>query len=251
MIEIKELCVTYRGNKVQKPTLGPINLTINSGEIVALIGPSGCGKSTLLNVLGGLISSYEGDVKMDGIAINYKQQAIGYIPQGYGLLPWKTVYKNCILPYTIKGIKVTEKTKEYIDEVLDTLEIGVLKARYPMVLSGGQRQRVSIARAFAFKPQLLLMDEPFSALDAIMREEAEEMFLKMWQRCHCTTVMVTHSIEEAIYMGMKIVVLSNAPGQIVEIIDNPLFGKSSFRDEKEYKNLYQEIKEHIKAGWKG
>lgn len=249
MIEITNLAVTYKG-KEDIHALGPINLRFDEGEIIVLIGPSGCGKSTLLNALGGIIDTYEGDIYLDGMPIDYKRQSIGYIPQGYGLLPWKSVYKNCLLPYTIKGIKVTEQIKEHIESVLESLGIKGLKNRYPNMLSGGQRQRVAIARAFAFKSQLLLMDEPFSALDTIMREEAAEIFLSMWKKYNYTTVMVTHSIEEALYMGTKIVIMSNTPGKIEKVIENPLFGQEDFRDRKEFGELYHEIKEHIRVGWK-
>lgn len=250
MITINQLKVSYEGKEDRVHALGPIDMNIQKGEIVVLIGPSGCGKSTLVNVLGGIISSYEGEVTLEGEAIDYKKHAIGYIPQGYGLLPWKNVFKNCMLPYTIKGIEVTPEIKEHLEEILEVLGISDLRKRYPVALSGGQRQRVAIARAFAFKPQLLLMDEPFSALDAIMKEEAAEIFLKLWKKYHCTSVIITHSIEEALYIGTKIVILSNTPGRITKVIENPLFSNKDFREDVRFKNLYHEIKEHIKEGWR-
>lgn len=250
MIEIKDLVVRYgERNNEEVKALGPVDLVAEDGEIVVLIGPSGCGKSTLLNVLGGIISKYDGSVQLDGEAIDYRKQAIGYIPQGYGLLPWKSVYKNCVLPYTIKGERMKGEDKKHIEGVLASLGISKLRERYPAMLSGGQRQRVAIARAFAFTPRLLLMDEPFSALDAIMKEEATEIFMKLWEKYHCTTVIVTHSIEEALYLGIKIVILSNTPGQISKVIKNPLFGKKDLREKPEFRKLYHEIKEYIRVGW--
>lgn len=251
MIKIKNLTVTYKEKSIKRQVLGPVDLSIEKGKVMVLIGPSGCGKSTLLNVLGGIIKTYQGEVTLEGNPIDYCKQFIGYIPQGYGLLPWKSVYRNCMLPYTIKGIKITQEIKDQTDVVLNDLGIGHLKNRYPRALSGGQRQRVAIARAFASQSQLLLMDEPFSALDAIKREEAAELFLRTWEKQNCTTILVTHSIEEALYMGHEIVVMSDMPGRIKKIIPNPLFGKKDFREYEEFKSLYYEIKEYIKGGVQG
>lgn len=248
MIEIKNLVVNYKNKQSVVQALGPINMHIKEGEIIALIGSSGCGKSTLLHVLGGIIRSYEGSVCLEGKAIDYKKQAIGYMPQGYGLLPWKSVYGNCILPYKIKGIKETKELKGQIEEVLKTLGLGDLTKRYPQTLSGGQKQRVALARAFAFTPSLLLMDEPFSALDARMKEEAEEMFLRLWEKHHCTSVLVTHSIEEAIYIGTKIIVLSHTPGRIAKVMSNPLFAKKDVQEQTTFKDLYKQIKKSIRVG---
>ena len=246
MIEIRDLVVKYKNNKSFERVLGPIDLTLEQGEIIAVIGPSGCGKSTFIKALAG-ITPYEGSLLMKGESFNYQKRRIGYIPQGYGLLPWKTVYENCTLPFYIKKIKLTEERKAHLEEVLETLELNQLKKRYPSALSGGQRQRVALARAFAFSPELLLMDEPFSALDAIMKEEAAEIFLKVWRVHHCTTLIVTHSIEEALYMGNKILVM-HQNGTVNAIWKNPLFADTHFREREEFKVLYHQIKEQIKRG---
>lgn len=251
MIEIKNLSVTYKEKTKSTKVLGPVDLSIHQGEIVVLIGPSGCGKSTLLGVLGGIINAYQGEVCWDEQGIDYRKRCIGYVPQDYGLLPWKSVYQNCMMPYKIKKMKVTEEIKGEIEDLLVDLGLGQLKDRYPSALSGGQRQRVAIARAFSSISELLLLDEPFSALDAIKREEATEIFLRLWKKQNCTTVMVTHSIEEALYMAHKIVVMSDVPGTIKKVISNPLFGKEDFREYKEFKSLHDEIKGHIKGGGVG
>lgn len=248
-MNIKDLIVNYNNKSASERALGPISLTAKNGEIVVLIGPSGCGKSTLLKVLAGIIKDYEGSITLEGEPLSYKKHLIGYIPQGYGLLPWKTVYQNCLLPYKIKGIPVKDEVKSNLDAILKTLEIDALKKRYPMALSGGQKQRVAIARTLAARPTLLLMDEPFSALDAIMKEEATALFLKVWEQHKCHTIMVTHSIEEALYIGNKIVILSNSPGTIQTIIENPLFGNINFREELVFKTLYHDIQEHLRKGW--
>lgn len=149
MIEVKDLVVKYKNNKIFERALGPIDLTLDPGEIIAIIGPSGCGKSTFIKALAG-ITPYEGSLLMKGESFNYQKQRIGYIPQGYGLLPWKTVYENCTLPFRIKKMKLIEERKAHLEEVLETLELKQLTKRYPSALSGGQRQRVALARAFAF-----------------------------------------------------------------------------------------------------
>ncbi|MGL5674794.1 MAG: ABC transporter ATP-binding protein [Cellulosilyticaceae bacterium] len=248
MLEIKNVSVAYESKGEQVQIVGPIDLNIQQGEIVVLIGPSGCGKSTLLKVLGGIQTGYEGSVAFNQAPINYGKDAIGYIPQGYGLLQWKTVYQNCVLPYKVKGIKITEQMKDDIQGLLQELGIADLGKRYPVTLSGGQKQRVAIARAFSFAPSIVLMDEPFSALDAIIKEDAIALFLDIWKKHGCTSLVVTHSIEEALYMGTKIIVMSHAPGRIIKSIENPLFGKKAFREEPAFKALYNNIKNCMKEG---
>ena len=250
MLEINNLSVNYESEKKSVKALGAINMNIAAGEIYALIGPSGCGKSTLLHVLGGIIKDYQGQIVMKGEKLNPKLHSIGFIPQNFGLLPWKSVQKNCVLALKIKGKVIDNSLQERIDYIMDKLDINSLKDRYPSELSGGQKQRVAIARAFIMNPDLLLMDEPFSALDAFTREEAQELFIDIWNQYKATTVFVTHSIEEAIYMGRKIVIMSQSPGVIVEIIDNPLFNTENLRENEEFFKLSSYIRSIIKKGWK-
>jgi len=248
VLKIESLEVNYDHPQGQFKALGPVDFQIDRGEILCVIGPSGCGKSTLLGVLGGILESYKGRVVVNEKPLDTRVQTIGYIPQGYGLIPWKSVYKNCTLPYRLKQEKMTPQLSEDLEKILQSLGIENLKHRYPNDLSGGQKQRVSIARAFFLKPELLLMDEPFSALDAIMREEAWSLFLGVWRKVLCSTIMVTHSIEEALYLGKKIAIMSDSPGRIVEIIENPLFGKEDFREDERFKTLHSHIKKAIKGG---
>jgi len=250
MIEINKLSVNYKSEKKLIKALGPINLNIAEGEIYALIGPSGCGKSTLLHVLSGVIKEYEGRILMKGKKLNPQIHNIGFIPQNFGLLPWKNVRKNCLLALKIKGMVIDNSMQERIEYIMDKLDIHSLEDRYPSELSGGQKQRVAIARAFIISPDLLLMDEPFSALDAFTREEAQELFIDIWNEFKATTVFVTHSIEEAIYMGKKIVIMSQSPGAIVEIIDNSLFNTEKLRENEEFFKLSSYIRSIIKKGWK-
>jgi ABC-type nitrate/sulfonate/bicarbonate transport system ATPase subunit len=250
LLEIDNLTASYNSEKKLVNALGPISMKISSGDIYAIIGPSGCGKSTLLHVLSGIIKDYRGQVLLNSEAINPKKHNIGFIPQNFGLLPWKNVQKNCLLSLRIKGKAIDSTTNERIEYILNKLSIQSLKDRYPNELSGGQKQRVAIARAFIMNPDLLLMDEPFSALDALTREEAQELFIDIWNQYKTTTVFVTHSIEEAIYMGKKIIIMSHCPGTIVEIIDNPLFNTENLRENEDYLKLSANLRSIIKNGWK-
>ena len=250
MLKINELYVNYESEKKSVKALGPINMNIVAGEIYALIGPSGCGKSTLLHALSGVIQNYQGQIVMNGEKLNPKLHNIGFIPQNFGLLPWDNVQKNCALALKIKKRTIDDSLQQRIDYIMHKLDIHLLKDRYPSELSGGQRQRVAIARAFIMNPDLMLMDEPFSALDAFTREEAQELFIDIWNEYKVTTVFVTHSIEEAIYMGKKIVIMSQNPGVIVKIIDNSLFNTENLRENEEFFKLSSYIRSIIKKGWK-
>ncbi|PKM94806.1 MAG: nitrate/sulfonate/bicarbonate ABC transporter ATP-binding protein [Firmicutes bacterium HGW-Firmicutes-1] len=255
MLEIDQLKVAYTSNHQRVNALGPMTINLEKGEIYAIIGPSGCGKSTLLHVLGGIIHDFDGQVQLNGERLEANKCTIGFIPQNFGLLPWKNVEKNCRLSLKIKGVAMDQQVKERVDSIMHRLDIHTLKHRYPNELSGGQRQRVAIARAFIMNPDLLLMDEPFSALDSLTREEAGELFIDVWNQYKVTTVFVTHSIEEAIFIGKKIIIMSHCPGTIVEVIDNPLFNRM-----EEVRNLlgggtsYLELSSYIrgivKRGWK-
>jgi len=246
VINIKDLTVNYQRQNESIQALDKININIDRGDIYTFIGPSGCGKSTLLYVLAGILKDYTGTVCIDGQAINPKLQRIGLILQNYGLLPWKNVYQNVML-----GMKIKDR-QPLLDEdakyILQRLGIDTLLDRYPKELSGGQQQRVAIARAFILKPDLLLMDEPFSALDAISREEMQALFLNIWQEHNVTTVFITHSVDEALYLGSKIVVFSAAPGSILEIIDNPCFQAEDLRDRDEYYEMSMQLRKLLNKG---
>jgi ABC-type nitrate/sulfonate/bicarbonate transport system ATPase subunit len=245
MIEIKDLSVEYKGNKEQVLALDKLNINIETGDIYTFIGPSGCGKSTLLHVLSGIHKTYAGSVLVDGKSINPKIHRIGLVLQNYGLLPWKNIYDNALLGLKIKG----EKADDYEKYILEKLGLNDMLKRYPKELSGGQKQRVAIARAFILKPDLLLMDEPFSALDAITREEMQELFLEIWRENRVTTAFITHSVDEALYLGRKIVVLSPSPGKELKIIENSAFGLDNLRFSDEYYAMSKEIRKTIEEGW--
>lgn len=241
MIQIENLFVQYDKQNI----LENISLELETGSVCAVIGPSGCGKSTLLNVLAGLNRNYTGNVLINKAVPSPKKQTIGFIPQNYGLLPWLKVKDNIMLGLTIK-----HKSRAKLPQNLITnLGLDKLLERYPKELSGGQQQRVSLARAFALNADLLLMDEPFSALDAITREEMQDVFINLWQKQNVTTVLVTHYVEEALYLGQKIVVMTNSPGKIYKTIDNPLFADRNFRERIQFAQLSRQLRIYLaKAG---
>lgn len=249
MLQIKNLSVSYKSKNKSIKALDSINFTAKDDDIYAIIGPSGCGKSTLLNVISGIIKNYEGEVILDDKRLSPHIHNIGFMPQTFGLLPWKTVEENCLLPFKIKKEKINNDIIDKLDLMLKRLGLDTLKKRFPNELSGGQRQRVAIVRTFLMNPDILLMDEAFSALDAIIKEEAQELFLEVWNENKISTIMITHNIDEALYMGKKIMIMSNIPGEIVEIIDNPIFNNKDFRNHAEYFNNFNHIKNLIRKGW--
>lgn len=241
MIQIENLFVQYDKQNI----LENISLELETGSVCAVIGPSGCGKSTLLNVLAGLNRNYTGNVLINKAVPSPKKQTIGFIPQNYGLLPWLKVKDNIMLGLTIKH----KNRAKLPQNLITSLGLDKLLERYPKELSGGQQQRVSLARAFALNADLLLMDEPFSALDAITREEMQDVFINLWQKQNVTTVLVTHYVEEALYLGQKIVVMTNSPGKIYKTIDNPLFADRNFRERIQFAQLSRQLRIYLaKAG---
>ena len=248
MIRIKELSVKYEAVGERYAALEHINLELGAGETCAIIGPSGCGKSTILKVLAGIIKDFTGVVEINGQPVKPSEQKIGFIPQNYGLLPWKNVYENICLGMKIKNKNVNKEQKT-LDFFIQQLGLSGLENRYPGELSGGQQQRVALARSFLLQPDLLLMDEPFSALDAITREDIQDIFLTVWKKYSVSTVLITHYVEEAVYLGQKIVILSGAPGKVSKVIDNPLFGMEDIRSQPEFFQLSQELRKMIKKDW--
>lgn len=254
MLLINNVSINYKIKKEILPVIRNLTLQIGQGEALVILGPSGCGKSTLINALAGNILTGSGEIEFikdnNRQILSPKIHKIGIIPQNCGLLPWKTVRENCLLPLGLRKEKLDEKYKLEINSIYDALDIMNLLKRYPKELSGGQAQRAAIARAFIMKPDLLLMDEPFSSLDAITREEARELFLKIWEQNRPTTILVTHSIEEALYLGNKIIVMGARMGDIVYQIENPCFGKQ-YPDSVEYLNIKKLLRSKLKPCDKG
>lgn len=218
MISIRNLAVTYRHGSTEVKALDGLSLNIPEGEIFAVTGPSGCGKSTFLHVLAGVLTEYEGEVLFDGKPLNPKSFSIGIVPQQYGLLPWKRVCENIVLPYTLRKEAIEMPEFESIVRILGLSDI---LHRYPRELSGGQRQRVALARVFLQRPQLLLLDEAFAALDMLTAEKSRQLFLGLWDKHRVTTVMVTHNVEEAVAMSSRVAVIGGMPGRIRGLCERP------------------------------
>ncbi len=245
MIEIRGLSVSYPDKGEMKKAISDVSLTVPKGTVCAVIGPSGCGKSTLLKAAAGILRPSAGEILLEGETLSPKHQCIGFMPQSYGLLPWRTVEENIRLGWRIRGTK-HECSETAAHEMMQRLGISELIHRFPRELSGGQQQRVALARVFLLRPDILLMDEPFSALDAISRESMQEVFLSLWHELRVTTIMVTHYVEEALYLGSKIVLMGAEPGRIVEEIENPMAGGPELRFTPEFFNSGRELRKKIK-----
>lgn len=198
--------------------LGPISLDIREKEFLTIVGPSGCGKSTLLKLLAGLIPRSAGHIRMRGQAVFGPQQDIGVVFQSPVLLPWRTAIENVMLPAAVNKLDMARSKARGLD-LLSMVGLRDFHAKYPNELSGGMQQRVAIARALMHEPSTLLMDEPFGALDAMTRENMNVEIRRLWAESGKTVIFVTHSIPEAVFLGTRVLVLSNRPGQIAEVVD--------------------------------
>lgn len=220
-IVCKGVMKAYGQGESRQVVLNGVDLEIGAGEFVSVIGPSGCGKSTLLRVVAGLAKPDAGEVTIGGypVASAAKDKRIGLVPQAPALLPWQTVLKNVELPIRVNKSANANRTLRDPEELLRTFNLGHALNKYPSQLSGGMQQRVAIARAFVFDPSVMLMDEPFSALDELNRDQQRLGLLDFWQSNQKTVLFVTHSVPEAIMLSDRIVVMAAHPGRIAEIID--------------------------------
>jgi len=237
MIQIKDLGINYG----DYAALQNINLNIKENSTCAIIGPSGCGKSTLLYGIAGILKPISGKIEILGEEVRENRINTGLILQNYGLLPWKTVWDNVAL-----GLKIRKANKssiiEKVEALLKELEIENYRDKYPVQLSGGQRQRVAIARTLTINPDLLLMDEPFSSLDALSRENLQNLVLKIHKENKVTIVFVTHNIEEAVFLGQKIVVMKKGSGKIKHVVENPYFGDYTLRNKSDFYRICREVR---------
>ncbi|NMD70943.1 ABC transporter ATP-binding protein [Bacillus sp. DNRA2] len=206
-----------------------INFTVHDGEFITLVGPSGCGKSTLLDLLGGLTKPSHGRILIDGKEITGPGLDRGTVFQQYALFPWKTARGNIEFGLEAKGISKRE-WKELGDYYLDLVGLKQFADRYPHELSGGMKQRVAIARSLAFNPDVLLLDEPFAALDAQTRETLQAELLRIWEKTRKTILFITHGIDEAVYLGQRVVVLTANPGSVKKIVNIPLTNRLDVAD---------------------
>ena len=251
VIEACDLNLVFQTADGPVQALKDVNLTIGQGEFVSFIGPSGCGKTTFLRAIAALEVPTGGTLTVNGMSPDEarRKRAYGYVFQAAGLYPWRTIAGNIKLPLEIMGFSKAEQ-EERVNRVLELVELKGFGKKFPWQLSGGMQQRASIARALAFDADILLMDEPFGALDEIVRDRLNEETLKLWARTGKTVGFVTHSIPEAVYLSTKIVVMSPRPGRITDVIDSPLPKERplDIRDSREFIEISHRVREGLRAG---
>jgi NitT/TauT family transport system ATP-binding protein len=251
VIEAKNVNLVFQTADGPVQALKDVNLTVNKGDFVSFIGPSGCGKTTLLRSIAALEQLSSGSLTVNGMTPDQARmkRAYGYVFQAAGLYPWRSIAGNIALPLEIMGFSKAEIARR-IEKVLDLVELAGFGRKFPWQLSGGMQQRASIARALAFDADILLMDEPFGALDEIVRDRLNEELLKLWARTGKTVCFVTHSIPEAVYLSTKIVVMSPRPGRITDVIDSPLPQDRplDIRDSAEFIAIAHRVREGLRAG---
>lgn len=227
MINVRSVNLSYGENTEKKDVLSDVSFRIQADSTCAIIGPSGCGKSSLLFLLAGLKQPDTGEIVIKG---NPRR---GTILQNYGLFPWKTVAQNIGLGLALRALD-KKQIKEKVNSLIEEMGLTGFDDYFPSQLSGGMQQRVALARSLAIEPEILLMDEPLSSLDALTRERLQNLFLQIREKKKITSVIVTHSIEEAVFLGNTIVVLSKRPAGILQIVDNPEAGDLSYRGQEQF-----------------
>jgi NitT/TauT family transport system ATP-binding protein len=250
-IDINDLFLTFETQTEPVHALSDINLKVEPGDFVSLIGPSGCGKTTLLRVIADLEKPTSGSITIEGKSPHQARldKLYGYVFQTPALLPWRNIESNIHLPLEMSGYSKAEQ-KKLSQEYLSLVSLSGFEKKYPWQLSGGMQQRVSIARALSFSPDMLLMDEPFGALDEITRDRLNEELLRLWEQTQKTVVFVTHSIPEAVFLSTKIVVMSARPGKIINVIETnfPKDRNLDIRETKEFLEISQLVREGLKEG---
>jgi NitT/TauT family transport system ATP-binding protein len=250
-IEIDDVSLTFETNDGPVRALSGVSLTINKGEFVSFIGPSGCGKTTLLRAVADLESPTSGAIRVNGMSPEEARlkRAYGYVFQAPALYPWRTVGANIALPLEIMGFDRAERRKR-VEHGLELVNLKGFGKKFPWQLSGGMQQRASIARALAFDPDLLLMDEPFGALDEIVRDMLNQQLLELWAKTGKTALFVTHSIPEAVFLSTRIVVMSPRPGRIHEVIDCnfPRDRTLDIRETPEFLEVAHRVRQGLREG---
>ncbi|WP_395814717.1 ABC transporter ATP-binding protein [Devosia sp.] len=249
VVSAKNLGLTFSTNDGDVIALSDVNLEIGAGEFVSFIGPSGCGKTTFLRVIADLEQPTSGSITVNGTSPSDARlnRAYGYVFQAPALYPWRTIEQNVALPLEIMGLS---DRAARIQRTLELVNLTGFQKKYPWQLSGGMQQRASIARALSFDADLLLMDEPFGALDEIVRDHLNSELLKLWARTKKTIAFVTHSIPEAVYLSTKIVVMSPRPGRVTDIIESDLPAERplDIRETPEFLRLAARVRDGLRAG---
>ncbi len=250
-IQAHDLSLVFPSNDGPVHALSNINLTINTGDFVSFIGPSGCGKTTLLRVIADLEQPTDGKISVNGVSPAQARlaRAYGYVFQAASLYPWRTIARNVALPLEIMGLAKAER-QERVERNLALVNLSGFEKKFPWQLSGGMQQRASIARALAVEPELMLMDEPFGALDEIVRDHLNEQLLQLWAKTNKTVVFVTHSIPEAVFLSTHIIVMSPRPGRIIDIIESNLPRERTLdiRETPEFLQLAHRVREGLRHG---
>lgn len=242
-IEFNGVDLTYAGGMT---AVHDVTFSVSAGESVALIGPSGCGKSTTLHLLAGLIEPTAGSVSVNGEPMGAPRRTTSFIQQDLGLFPWKTVLANAMLGLQLRKVPRAE-ARQRAQAALQRVGLSGFERAYPKELSGGMRQRLALARALAMDADLLLMDEPLSAIDALLRESLQDALLDLWRERQHTQILVTHSIDEAIYLGQRVLVFSDRPGTVIAQVNNPAMGSKGYRAAPEFLAKCQEVREALEG----
>jgi NitT/TauT family transport system ATP-binding protein len=240
---------TFASRDGEVKALEDVSLEISEGEFVSIVGPSGCGKTTLLRILGGLLEADQGRVRIDGRTLTQPRREIGFVFQNPTLMPWRTVLKNVTLPLEVQG-KAGNDHRSRATELLALVGLLGFESLYPHELSGGMQQRVAIARALIHKPSILLMDEPFGSLDAITRNQMNVELLRIWHATGKTIIMVTHTIQEAIFLADRVLIMSPRPGHIQATVpvDLPRPRDAEIYYNESFANLYHQVRDLIAVG---
>ena len=251
VIEARKLCLTFETSDGPVHAFSDVDLTVDRGEFVSFIGPSGCGKTTLLRVIADLEKATAGSISVNGMSPKEARlkRAYGYVFQEAALYPWRTIADNVARALEVMGLDKAEQA-ERIERNMALVNLAGFERKFPWQLSGGMQQRASIARALAVEPDLLLMDEPFGALDEIVRDHLNEHLNQLWDRTNKTVIFVTHSIPEAVFLSTKIVVMSPRPGRVHDVIDCnvPRERTLDIRETPEFLDIAHRVRDGLRAG---
>jgi len=255
-IEVTAVSKQYRQRGQVTEALHDVSLAIDKGKFISLIGPSGCGKSSLLRIIGGLVKQECGEVRIGGDTPKeaQKKKQFSFVPQSPALFPWRTVLQNMQLPFEVNRKADAETAKQHeheLTELLQSVGLGDFVHAYPKALSGGMQQRVGIARAFGSGAPILLMDEPFSALDELTREKISYQLLNIWQEHQKTVVFVTHNIREAVLLSDEVIIMSPRPGRIKKVVDIqlPRPRNAAIEESEQFQQYISEIRAHLRQEW--
>jgi len=243
MIDVDAVTIDYGQGEQTVRAVENVSFHLDKGKSLALIGPSGCGKTSLLFALSGLLYPRSGRITMGGEEVNTPRRDVALILQNAGLLPWKTVWQNANLSLLLNG----EFPQQNAAEVLAHLGLDSVMKRFPAELSEGMKRRVGIARALSTSPSVLLMDEPLASLDTLTREKIQDLFLNLWHEHGFSLILVTHNIEEAAFLGQRIIVFTDRPARISAIVDNPQMGALDYRERSPFQAVMSQLREALEA----